>query len=102
MCIPLTHSSKNGRFGRSLTPSTAKSRRFSRLLRDLRFVSKLTVSLVKPTEEFEFKMANDLVYRFCPMKPVLPQDSRIFRIHILLSFEILFLEAYRFHNSEGL
>ena len=48
---------------------------FSKLLRDLRFVSKLAV---------------------------LPQDSRIFRIHILLNFKILFLEAYRFQNSEGL
>ena len=36
------------------------------------------------------------------MKPVLPQDSQIFRIHILLIFEILFLEAYRFQNLEGL
>ena len=75
MFILLTHSSENGRFGRSPKPSTAKSRRFSRLLRDLRFVSKLAV---------------------------LPQDSRIFRIHILLNFKILFLEAYRFQNSEGL
>ena len=74
MSILLTHSSENGRFGRSPKPSTAKSTRFSRLLRDLRFVSKLAV---------------------------LPQDSRIFRIHIL-NFAILFLEAYRFRNSEGL
>ena len=36
------------------------------------------------------------------MKPVLPQDSRIFRIHALLNLEILFLEAYRFQNPEGL
>ena len=71
----LTHSSENGRFGRSPKPSTAKSRRFLKLLRDLRFVSKLAV---------------------------LPQDSRIFRIHILLNFKVLFLEAYRFQNSEGL
>ena len=42
MFILLTHSSENGRFGRSPKPSTAKSR-FSRLLRDLRFVSKLAV-----------------------------------------------------------
>ena len=32
----VTHSSDNGRFGRSLKPSTAKSRRFSRFSRDLR------------------------------------------------------------------
>ena len=72
MFILLIHSSENGRFGRSREPSTAKSRRF---LRDLRFVSKLAV---------------------------LPEGSRIVRIHILLKFEILFLEAYRFQNSEGL
>ena len=70
---PLTHSSENGRSGRSPKPSTAKSRRFSRLLRDLRFVSKLAV---------------------------LPQDSRIFRIHILLSFKILFLEAVYDRKSD--
>ena len=75
MFILLTHSSENSRFGRSREPSTANSRRFLRLLRDLRFVSKLAV---------------------------LPQGSRILRIHILLKFEILFLEAYRFQNSEGL
>ena len=75
MCILLIHSSENGRVGRSPKPSTAKSRRFSRLLRDLRFVGKLAV---------------------------LQQDSRIFRIHVLLNFEILFLEACRFQNSEGL
>ena len=67
--------SENNRFGRSLKPSTAKSRRFSRLFRDVRFDSK---------------------------QAVLPQDSRIFRIHILLNFENLFLEAYCFQNSEGL
>ena len=71
----LTHSSENGRFGRSPGPSTAKSGRFSRLFKDLTFVSKL---------------------------PVLPQDSRIFRIHILFKFNILFLEAYHFQNSEDL
>ena len=75
MLILLTHSSENNRFGRSPKPSTAKSRRFLRLFRDVRFVSK---------------------------HAVLPQDSRIFRIHILLNFENLFLEAYRFQNSEGL
>ena len=75
MCILLTHSSESGKVGRSPKPSTAKSRRFSRLLRDLRLVGKLAV---------------------------LPQDSRIFRIHILLNFEILVLEACRFQNSEGL
>ena len=47
-------------------------------------------------------VANDLVYRFHPMKPVLPQDSWIFRIYILLKFEILFLEAYRFQNLDDL
>ena len=75
MCILLTHSSESGRFGRSPKPSNPKRRAFSRLLRGLRFVSKLAI---------------------------LPQGSRIFRIHILLKFEILFLEAYRFQNSEGL
>ena len=75
MCIVLTYSSENGRVGRPPKTSTAKSRRFSRLSRDLRFVGKLAV---------------------------LPQDYRIFRIHILLNFEILYLEAYRFPNSEGL
>ena len=75
MCILLTYSSENGRVGRPPKPSTAKSRRFSRLSRDLRFVGRLAV---------------------------LPQDYRIFRIHILLNFEILYLEAYRFPNSEGL
>ena len=75
MCILLTHSSENGRFGRSPKPSNPKYRTFSRLLRGLRFVSKLAV---------------------------LPQGSRIFRIHILLNFEILLLEACCFQNSEGL
>ena len=75
MCVLLTYSSENGRVGRPPKPSTAKSRRFSRLLRDLSFVGKLAV---------------------------LSQDYRIFRIHILLNFEILYLEAYRFPNSEGL
>ena len=49
MCILLTHSSEKDRFGRSSKPSAAKSRRFSRfsrLSRDLRFVSKLAVSLL--------------------------------------------------------
>ena len=36
------------------------------------------------------------------MKSVSLQDSRIFRIYILLNFEILFLEDYRFQNSESL
>ena len=71
MCILLTHSSENGRFGRSPKPFNPKRR----LLRGLRVVSKLAV---------------------------LPQGSRIFRIHILLMFKILFLEAYRFQNSKGL
>ena len=75
MCILFKLTFENGRVGRSPKPSTAKSRRFSRLLTDLRFVGKLAV---------------------------LPQDSRIFRIHILLNFKILFLEACRFQNSEGL
>ena len=75
MCILLTHSSENGWDERSPKPSTAKSLKFSILLRDLRFVSKLAV---------------------------FPQDSQIFRIHILLNFKILFLEAYRFQNPEGL
>ena len=43
MCIPLTYSSENGRVGRPPKPSTAKSRRFSRLSRNLRFVGKLAV-----------------------------------------------------------
>ena len=75
MCILLTYSSENSRVGRPPKPSSAKRRRFSRLSRDLRFVGKLAV---------------------------LPQDYRIFRIHILLNFEILYLEAYRFPNSESL
>ena len=75
MCILLTHSSENDRFGRSPKPSNPKCRTFSRLLRGLGFVSKLAV---------------------------LPQGSQIFRIHILLKFEILFLEADHFQNSEGL
>ena len=64
MCILLTHSSENGRFRRSPKPSTAKSRRFSRLSRDVRFVSKLAVSLAKPVVEFDSNVANDLVYIF--------------------------------------
>ena len=36
------------------------------------------------------------------MEPVVLQDSWIFKIHILLNLEILFLEAYRFQNPEGL
>ena len=36
--------------------STAKSRRFPRLSRDLTFVSKLAVSLAKPSEEIEFEL----------------------------------------------
>ena len=39
ICILLTHSSENGRFGRSPKPLIAKSGRFERLFRDLRFVS---------------------------------------------------------------
>ena len=91
MYILSRHSSENARFGSSLKPSTAKSRRFARLSRDLRFVCKLAVSL-----------ANDLVCRYCPVKPGPLQVSRIFRIHILLNFEILFLEDYRFQNLDGL
>ena len=55
MCILLTQSSENGRFGRSPKLSTAKSRRFLRLSRALRFVSKFAISLAKPTVELEFK-----------------------------------------------
>ena len=40
--------------------------------------------------------------RFVSKLAVLPQGSQIFRIHILLKFEKLFLEAYGFQNSEGL
>ena len=47
-----------------------------------------------------FRDLRDL--RFVGKLAVLPQDSRIFRIHILLNLEILFLEACRFQNSEGL
>ena len=61
-----------------------------------RFVCRLAVKLAKATVEFESNVANDLIYRFRPMKPVLPQDSRIFRIYIPMNFEILFLEAYLF------
>ena len=66
------YSSETGRFGRSPKPSTVKSRRFSRPFGNLRFVSKIS------------------------------QGSGIFRNHILLKFEILFLEACRFQNSESL
>ena len=40
----------------------------------------------------------------CSNLLVLPEEFRIFRLHShsLLTFEILFLEAYRFQNSEGL
>ena len=47
-------------------------------------------------------VANDFVCRFRPMKPVPLQDPWIFRIHILLNFEILILHAYLFQSSEGL
>ena len=40
--------------------------------------------------------------RFVSKLPVLPQDGRIFKIHVLLNFEILSLEAYRFQISEDL
>ena len=51
MCILSTYSSENGRVGRSPKPSTAKSRRFSRLLRALRFVGKFAVL---PQDSIEF------------------------------------------------
>ena len=54
MCILLSHSSENGRFGSSLKPSTAERRKLARLSRDLRFASKLAVSLAEPTGVFEF------------------------------------------------
>ena len=98
MCILLTHSSESNRFGRSSKPSTAKSGRFSRLSRDLRSVRKLADSMAKPIVKLEFKLSK-LPHL---MKPALPYDFRIFKIDILLNFEILFLEAYRFQNSEGL
>ena len=44
MCILSTHSSENGRFGRSPKPSNPKPRTFLRLLRGLRIVSKLCCS----------------------------------------------------------
>ena len=53
VCSLLSHSSENGRFGISLKASTAKSRRFARLLRNPRFVSKLAVSLAKPPVKLE-------------------------------------------------
>ena len=52
--------------------------------------------------EFKVEPANNFICRFRPMKPVVLQDSWIFKIHILLNLEILFLEAYRFQNPEGL
>ena len=97
----LTRSSENGRFERSPKLSTTK-RRFSKLPRNLTFLSKLAFSLANPLWNLHSKVANDIVYRFRPMKPILLEDSRIFRIHILLNFEILFFEACRFQNSEGL
>ena len=79
MCTLLINSSGNSRFGRCPKHSTAKSRKFPRFSRDLR-----------------------LLARFCPMKPVLLQDSRIFRIHIPLNFEILFCKRTVFIILEGL
>ena len=93
----LNHSSENGRFGRSPKPSIAKSRRFLRLLRDLRFVTKFDVTLAKPTMcSSNSNVAADFVCRFRPIKQALFQGSRIFRIHILLNSETLFLEGCRF------
>ena len=62
----------------------------------------LTLVWLSPLGSLNSNVPNDSVYRFRPMKPVPPQDSRIFRIYILLNFNILSLEAYRFQNSEGL
>ena len=103
MCFPLTHSSENGGFRKSSKPSTAKRRRSCPILsRDLRFVSKLPAyNSLSSLWSSNLKVANYFVCGFRPIKPVRFQDSRIFRIHILLNFEILFLEAYRFQNSEG-
>ena len=53
--------------------------------------------------DFKFKRVKQSRLGFWSMKPVLLQDSKIFRIHILLNvYEFCFLEAYRFQNSEGL
>ena len=62
--------------------------------------TKNEIGLEEYTLRFDSKQA--CCYRFRPIKPVFPQDSRIVRIHILSNFEILFLEACRFQNSEGL
>ena len=62
--------------------------------------TKNEIGLEEYTLRFVSKQA--CCYRFRPIKPVFPQDSRIVRIHILSNFEILFLEACRFQNSEGL
>ena len=56
MCVLLTHSFETSKSGRSVKPSTAKSRRVPRLSRDLRFISKPTVSLAKPSDEFKFEL----------------------------------------------
>ena len=51
---------------------------------------------------FQINQKNYTLSTFVSKLAVVPQVSRIFRIHILLKFEKLFLEAYRFQNSEGL
>ena len=61
MCILLSLSSEDGRVGRLPKPSTSQSRRFPKILKDLTFVSKLSVSLAKPTMEFESESGFDFV-----------------------------------------
>ena len=58
--------------------------------RDLDLLANLLLAWLSPLWSSNSNVANDLVYRFRPVKPVPPQDSQIFRIHILLNFEILF------------
>ena len=64
--------------------------------------SPLLLVWVRLLRKSNSNLAIDFVCRFCPLKPVFLQDSQIFRIHILLNFEVLFLEHYCFQNSEGL
>ena len=86
-------------------PSIAKSRRFSKLWGDLGFVSKLAVSLAKPTLELENQTWQMTSYT----DGISSQDSRIFRMN-LNYFEfrdsvlgsLLFSEFIRFVQSKGI
>ena len=88
MCTLLSHFSENGRFGSTVKISAAKSQRCARLSKYLRLLTNLLSVWLNPLWSSNSNVENDLVYRFCPVKPVPLQDSRIFRIHILLNFTI--------------